>query len=207
MWSKSVLAGALITLLTLLTLPAVAQNAAEGTRTFIRGTVEKLDGQALTVKSREGPELTIALAPNFTVSGVVKKSIGDIKAGDYVASTSVKGTDGKLHAIEVHIFPEAMRGTAEGQFPWDLVPDSIMTNATVAGITGAPQGQVLKVTYKGGESEIIVPSDIPIVTYVPGDSSLLKPGAAIFTVALKKPDGTLSTARVTAEKDGVKPPM
>src|SRR5262249_52055666 len=111
------------------------------------------------------------------------------------------------HAIEVHIFPEAMRGTAEGQFPWDLVPDSIMTNATVAGITSVPQGQVLKVSYKGGESEIIVPSDIPIVTYVPGDASLLKPGAAIFTVALKKPDGSLTSTRVTAEKDGVKPPM
>jgi hypothetical protein len=188
-------------------LSAQAQTPSEGTRTFIRGTVEKLDGQTLAVKSRDGTELIIALAPNFAVSGVAKRSLGDIKEGDYVASTSVKGTDGKLHAIEVHIFPEAMRGTAEGQFPWDLVPDGIMTNATVAGISAAPQGQLIKVTYKGSESEIIVPSDIPIVTYVPGDASLLKPGAAIFTVALKKSDGTLTSARVTAEKDGVKPPM
>ena len=82
-----------------------------------------------------------------------------------------------------------------------------MTNATVAGVASAAQGQVLKVAYKGGESEIIVPSDIPIVTFVPGDSSLLKPGAAIFTGALKKPDGSLTATRVTAEKDGVKPPM
>jgi hypothetical protein len=188
-------------------LQAQAQIPSEGTRTFIRGTVEKLDGQTLAVKSREGTELIIALAPNFTVSGVAKRSLSDVKEGDYVTSTSVKGTDGKLHAIEMHIFPEAMRGTAEGQFPWDLVPDGIMTNATVAGISAAPQGQVIKVTYKGNESEIIVPSDIPIVTYVPGDASLLKRGAAIFTVALKKPDGTLTAARVTAEKDGVKPPM
>ena len=194
-------------LFVLAALPAQAQTASEGTRTFIRGTVEKLDGQTLAVKSREGPELIIALAPNFAVSGVAKRSLSDIKEGDYIASTSVKGTDGKLHAIEVHIFPEASRGTAEGQFPWDLVPDGIMTNATVAGISTAPQGQVIKVTYKGSESEIIVPSDIPIVIYVPGDASLLKPGAAIFTVALKKPDGTLTCARVTAEKDGVKPPM
>jgi hypothetical protein len=204
MWSKSLVA---VAFLVLLTLPAAAQNAPEGTRTFVRGTVEKFDGQTLTVKSREGPELAIALAPNFTVSGVAKRSLADIKAGDYVASTSVKGTDGKLHAIEVHIFPEAMRGTAEGQFPWDLVLEGIMTNATVAGITSAPLGQVLKVTYKGNESEIIVPNDIPIVTYVPGDASLLKPGAAIFTIAQKKPDGTLTSARVTAEKDGVRPPM
>ena len=198
------IAGALVALMAL---PAQAQTPSEGTRTFIRGTVEKLDGQTLAVKSREGPELIIALAPNFAVSGVAKRSLSDIKEGDYIASTSVKGTDGKLHAIEVHIFPEASRGTAEGQFPWDLVPDGIMTNATVAGISTAPQGQVIKVTYKGSESEIIVPSDIPIVIYVPGDASLLKPGAAIFTVALKKPDGTLTCARVTAEKDGVKPPM
>jgi hypothetical protein len=204
MWSKALLAGAF---LVLLALPAAAQNTPEGTRTFVRGTVEKLDGQILAVKSREGLELVIALTPNFTVSGVAKRSLADIKEGDYVASTSVKGTDGKLHAIEIHIFPEAMRGTAEGQFPWDLVPEGIMTNATVAGISSAPQGQVLKVTYKGNQSEIIVPNDIPIVTYVAGDASLLKPGAAIFTIAQKKPDGTLTSARVTAEKDGVKPPM
>jgi hypothetical protein len=200
----SCLAGALVALLAL---PVLAQNAPDGTPTRIRGTVEKLDGQTLMVKSRDGQSLTIGLAPNYAVVAVVKRALGDIKAGDYVASTSVKGTDGKLHAIEVHIFPEAMRGTAEGQFPWDLVPDSVMTNATVAGISAAPQGEILKVTYKGSESEISVSPDIPIVTYVPGDASLLKPGAAIFSIALKKADGSLSAARVTAEKDGVKPPM
>ena len=204
MLSKHLFAGAL---LGLLALPATAQNAPESTPTRIRGTVEKLDGQALTVKSREGPELTIALAPNFTVSFLVKKTLADVKAGDYIAATSVKGTDGKLHGKEVRIFPEALRGTAEGQFAWDLVPDSVMTNATVAGITNAPQGGVLKVTYKGGESEIIVDPDTPVFGYGAGDASLLKSGAAIFTVAQKKPDGSLTAIRVTAEKDGVKPPM
>src|SRR5438128_2390008 len=114
----------------LLALPAAAQappqGAPEGTRTRIRGTVEKLDGQALTVKARDGQQMTIVLASDFTVQGVAKRSLADIKAGDYVASTSVKGTDGKLHAVEIHIFPEAMRGVAEGQQPWDLVPDSLM---------------------------------------------------------------------------------
>jgi hypothetical protein len=198
------LAGALITLLAL---SAAAQNTPQGTPMRIRGTVEKLDGQNLTVKSREGPELTIALAPNFTVSAVVKKSLTDIKAGDFVGAASMKGTDGKLHALEVLIFPEAMRGTGEGERPWDLTPGSLMTNATVSGITGAPQGQTLKVTYKGGESEIVVAPSTPIVTFAPGDASLLKPGAAIITVASKKPDGGLTASRVTAEKDGVKPPM
>ena len=195
----------------LFALPAAAQaptsGAPDGTRTRIRGTVEKLEGQTLTVKSRDGQQVTIALAPDFTVQGVAKRHLADIKTGDYVASTSVKGAEGNLHAVEIHIFPEAMRGVAEGQQPWDLVPDGLMTNATVSGITEAPQGQLLKVSYKGGEAEVIVGPDIPIVTYVPGDPGLLKPGAAIFCIALKKPDGALTAARVTAEKDGVKPPM
>jgi hypothetical protein len=192
-----------------LVLPAAAQNPPDTTPTRIRGTVDKLDGQTLLIKSRDGQSLSVALAPNFTVLGVVTKSVADIKLGDYVASTSVKGADGKLKAIEVHIFPENMRGVAEGQFPWDLVPDSVMTNATVAQIISAPLGQVVKVTYKGGgEAEVTVPPGIPIVGYVPADIGLLKPGAAIFMVAQKKKDdGSLSAARVTAEKDGVKPPM
>ena len=204
MRTKSLFAGALIALLAL---PAAAQNPPQGTPTRIRGTVEKLDGQALTVKSREGQELTITLAPNVTVAYLVKKSLGDIKAGDFVATTSSKGTDGKNHSVELRIFPEAMRGLGEGQYAWDLMPESLMTNATVAGITGAPQGQTLKVTYKGSESEIVVGPDTPIFGYGAGDTSLLKPGAAIFIVALKNPEGSLSASRVTAEKDGVKPPM
>jgi hypothetical protein len=205
----------LATPLLALALPALAQNPpaappgppCAGDRPCIRGTVEKLDGQTLTVKSRDGRQLTVALAANFVVAAVVKKSLADVKVGDFVASTSVKGTDGKLHAVEVHILPEALRATAEGQFPWDLVPDGIMTNATVAGIASAAQGQVLKVSYKGNDTEVVVPPDVPVVGYGPGDAGLLKPGAAIFILASKKDDGTLSAARVTAEKDGVKPPM
>jgi hypothetical protein len=188
---------------------ALAQTPPAGTPTRIRGTIDKLDGQTLVVKSREGPVLTIALAPNFVVSGVVKKSMADIKPGDFVASTSVKGTDGKLHAVEVHLLPDALRGVvAEAQIPWDLVPDSLMTNAIASGIVPAPGGgQVLKVTYKGTEAEVIVGPDVPVASSVPGDASLLKPGAAVYIGALKKGDGSLTAARVTAEKDGVKPPL
>jgi len=202
--TKLLLAGALMALLAL---PAAAQNAPEGTPTRIRGTVEKLDGQSLMVKSRDGQQLTIVLAPNFAVRYLVKKSLADVKSGDFVATTSTKGTDGKNHSVELRIFPEAMRGLGEGQYAWDLMPDSLMTNATVSGVTGAPQGQTLKVNYKGNESEIIVDPDTPIFGYGTGDASLLKPGAAVFLVALKKPDGTLAAQGVTAEKDGLRPPM
>jgi hypothetical protein len=188
--------------------PALAQTPApEGTPTRVRATVEKLDGQNLTVKSRDGQNMTIVLAPNTTVVTLVKKSVADIKAGDYVASTGVKGPDGKLHAVEVRIFPEEMRGGNEGQRPWDLMPDSLMTNATVGKIAQAPSGPVLYVTFKGGESEYIVGPDVPVLGYGPGDLTLLKPGVAVFIGALKKPDGSLTASRVTAEKDGVKPPM
>ena len=187
--------------------PALAQTPPAGTPTRIRGAVDKLDGQNLMVKSRDGQTLTIELAANVAVITLVKKSIADIKAGDYVASTGVKGTDGKIHAIEVRIFPEAARGTGEGQYPWDLMPDSIMTNATVGKVDQAPQGPVLHVTFKGTESEYTVGPDVPVLANGPGDISLLKPGVAVFVIALKHEDGKLSSARLYAEKDGIKPPM
>jgi hypothetical protein len=190
-----------------LALPALAQAPPEGTPTRIRGTVEKLDGQKVMIKSRDGAPVVVELAPNFAVSALVKKSLADVKEGDYVASAGVKGTDGKIHAVEVRIFPEALRGAGEGQYPWDLSPDSVMTNATVSGTAAASDGKVLKVTYKGTTSEYEVGPECPVFGYVQGDASLLKPGAAVFIVATKKPDGSLTAARVTAEKDGVKPPM
>jgi hypothetical protein len=193
--------------LVLLVAPSLAQAPPAATPARVRGTIEKLDGQKLAVKTREGPVVTIALAPNFTVNAIVKKELADIKEGDYVGVASMKGTDGKLHALEVLIFPEAMRGTGEGQSPWDLQPESLMTNAAVAGIAAAPTGRTLKLTYKGQESEIMVGPDAPVVTFQAADASLLKPGATVFLTAQKQPDGTLTAARVTAEKDGVKPPM
>ncbi len=204
MRSTSILAFILIAALTA---PAFAQAPPTGTPVHVRGTVEKLDGQNLTVKSRDGQSLSIVLGPSFTVRAVVSKSVSDIKPGDFVASTSVKGPDGMLQAIELHILPESLRGRADGQSPTDLVPNSLMTNATVAQIVSAPQGHVMKVTYKGKEAEINVPPGIPIVGYVAGDAALLQPGVAVVIFARKQPDGTLTAAGVTAEKDGVKPPM
>jgi len=197
---QSVVVAALL----LLASPALAQ-APQVQR--VRGTIEKLDGNTLMVKERGGQSVSIKLADNYTVRGMAKKSLSDIKAGDYVASTGRKGPDGKLHAVEVRIFPEAMRGVGEGQFPWDLTPDSTMTNATVTQVAAAPQGQTLKVKYKGEESEFIVDPNVPVLTYIPGDKSLLKPGSMVFVIANKQPDGSLTSGNVTAETNGIKPPM
>jgi hypothetical protein len=190
-------------LFALTAIPGLAQTP-EGTPTRIRGTVEKLEGQTLVVKTQAGREVPVTLAPNFTISGVEKRSLSDIKTGDYIASTSVRGPDGKLRALEVHFLPP---GASEGQFAYDLAPDSLMTNATVAGVAAAPHGQVLRVTYKGQEAEITVPPDVPVVAFVPGDRSLVKPGVAVFIFGQRKPDGSVSATRATLEKDGVKPPM
>jgi hypothetical protein len=188
--------------------PALAQTTPTSTPIRVRGTVEKLDGQNLTVKSRDGQSLTIALAANVIVSYLTKKTVADIKTGDFVASTGAKGTDGKLHAIEVRIFPENLRGVGEGQYPWDLKPDSIMTNATVGTITKSPQGNVLKVSYKGAESEFTIDPDTPVYgTATDGDTRLLKPGAAVFVIAQKQDDGKLASSRLYVEKDGIKPSM
>jgi hypothetical protein len=190
----------------LLALPAMTQSPPAGTPARIRGTVDKLDGQALSVKQRDGQIATVTLAPNVVIQTLVKRSLADIKPGDFVASTGIRGTDGKIHAIEARILPKA---TPDGgrQFAWDLSPDSVMTNATVGTVTKAPEGEVLHVTFKGGESEYSIGPDVPVLATAPGDISLLKPGIAVFVIALKHPDGSLTSNRLYAERDGIKPPM
>jgi hypothetical protein len=168
-------------------MPALAQAPAEGTRQRVVGTVDKLDSNNLMVKANDGQPVTVVLDDNAVVFGVEKRTLADIKPGDYLASGGVKGTDGKIHAVEVRIFPETLRGTGEGQRAWDAKPDGVMTNATVGTVSQSPEGGVIHVKYKEGESDFTVGPEVPIVAYVAGDRSLLKPGAAIFTVAQKKP--------------------
>src|ERR1700680_1717742 len=162
-------------LFSLAALPAFDQAPPDGTPMVVRGTVEKLGGQSLTVTPKEGPPVTIALAANFTVAGVAKRSLADVKPGDYVATNSIRGADGQLHAIEMHIFPEAMKAAVqEGQRPSSLVQGGLMTNAFVEEVTEAPHGRVLKGKWKDGTIETIVEPDAPIVTYVPGDPGLVR---------------------------------
>jgi hypothetical protein len=171
----------------------------------IRATVDKLDGDQLTVKAKDGSTQTITVADK-SVQYLQKKSLSDIKVGDFLASTGMKGTDGKIHAVEVRIFPKA---TPDGgrQFPWDLSPDSVMTNATVGTVTQTPDGPLVHVTFTGGESEYTIGPDVPILAGADGDNSLLTPGKAVFVIAKKGDDGKLTSLRIYVEKDGVKPPM
>jgi len=173
----------------------------------IRGTIERIDGSIYVVKARDGAELKVTLADNPQIAGVVKASLSDIKQGSFVGVTAMPQADGSQSALEVHIFPEAMRGTGEGHYPWDLRPQSTMTNANVERVVTAVDGQTLTLKYKDGEKKIFVPSNTPIVVYVQGDKSDLKPGAKVFIAAIKQPDGTLQGRAWRVGRDGVTPPM
>jgi hypothetical protein len=193
--------------LALVAVPAVAQTPTATTAVRVAGEVEKLDGNDLMINTKDGQAMTVTLNGDAAIYGVEKRTVADIKPGDFVASGGVKSTDGKIHAVEVRIFPEALRGTGEGQRPWNVKPDGVMTNATVGMVSQSPEGGVIHVTYKDGTSEYTVGPDVPVLAYVAADRGLLKPGAAVVIVAQKKPDGTLTAGRVTAEKNGIKPPM
>jgi hypothetical protein len=173
----------------------------------VRGTIERVDGGTYVVKARDGSELKLKLAAGGGVSAIVEASLAEIKEGQYIGVAALPMADGSQKALEVHIFPEALRGLAEGHRGWDLQPQSTMTNANVEKIAASSDGQVLTLKYKEGEKKIIVPSGIPIVKYAPADVGDLKPGAKIFVGAAKKlPDGSLETTRINIGR-GVAPPM
>jgi len=185
---------------------ALADDAVPTVR--IRGTIEQVDGSVLKVKTRDASQLTVKLAKDPVVIAIVKASLSDIKPGNYVGIAGMPQPDGTQQALEVHIFPESMRGTGEGHRPWDLNPQSTMTNGNVEQAVTAVGGQSLKVKYKDGEKSVSVPANTPIVTYVPGALADLKPGLKIFIAAAsKQPDGTLETKRVNYGRDGLTPPM
>jgi Domain of unknown function (DUF5666) len=176
---------------------AASASFAQAPPVRVRGTIAKVDGQTLMVKSREGADVTVKLADNGVVIAIVKAALSDVKPGSFVGVTALPEQDGSWRAVEVHIFPESMRGTGEGDRSHDLMPKSTMTNATVDQTVKAVDGQVLTLKFKGGEKKIVVTADTVIVTYTPGDKSELKPGANIaIAAATKKPDGTYEAARV-----------
>ena len=173
----------------------------------IRGTVERIDRTNLTVKANSGQSMSVKLADNFVVMGIAKASLSDVASGKFIGTTTVGERDGALVALEVHIFPENMRGTGEGHYDWDLRPSSKMTNANVASVTSMGKDRVLTVQYKGGEKKVLVPENAVIVSFTPADRGELKPGAKVFVNAQRQPDGSLTAARVNVGLHGQVPPM
>jgi hypothetical protein len=174
----------------------------------VRGTIASKDHQVLDVKARGGENLKVKLAENVPVRAVVKASLSDIKPGSFVGITAMPQPDGTQKAVEIHIFPEAMRGTGEGHRPWDLLPNSTMTNATVATQVASSSGKSLVLKYKDGEKTFEVAPNVTVVSFAPATDADLKPGEKIFSAAAKKlPDGTIEVANITVGRNGIDPPM
>jgi hypothetical protein len=184
---------------------AIAQQSPTPSR--VRGTIDAVNGDVLDVKSRAGEEVKLHMTGDMKVVGITKISLADIKVGSFIGTTTVPGPDGSQNAVEVHVFPEDMRGTGEGSRPYDLRPNSTMTNATVATTVAGNDGHTLLIKYKDGEKKVVVGPDTPVVTYVPADKSDLKAGAKMIAFIKPLPDGSFETNRVSVGRDGLTPPM
>ena len=193
----------IIGLATILAAPLVWAQESPPVR--VRGTIERVDGPVYVIKARDGAELKLTVADKPQIAALVKASLADIKQGSFVGVTSMPQPDGSLSALEVHIFPEAMRGTGEGHYSWDLRPQSMMTNANVEQVGATVEGRTLTLKYKDGEKKIFVPANTPIVIYEVGDRTDLKPGASVFIVAAKQPDGTLEGRAWRVGRNGAAP--
>ena len=199
---------AVLTALAAFAVLGTVASAQQAPTVRIRGTIEAVDGPLLAIKTREGNDVKVKMTDNVAVFAVVKTELSQIKEGSYIGVTAMPEPDGVQKAIAVHIFPENQRGAAEGFRPWDLRPNSTMTNATVAETVAGTDGQNILVKYKDGEKRVVVPPDTPIVTFVASEKSEVKPGAKIIIFgAAKKEDGSLEAARVNVGRDGLTPPM
>jgi hypothetical protein len=187
------------------TIYAIAQQPPTPSR--VRGTIEGVDGDVLDVKSRSGEDFKLHMTGDMRVVGITKISLSDIKVGSFIGATTVPGPDGGNNAVEVHVFPENMRGTGEGSRPFDLRPNSTMTNATVAETVAGNDGHTLMIKYKDGEKKVVVSPDTPVVTYVPADKSELKAGGKVIAFFKKLPDGSFEANRISVGLNGLTPPM
>ena len=190
-----------------LVLVATATAASAQVPIRIRGTIARVSGQTLTIASRDNSTVDVRLAESAGVTAVVPAALSDIKAGAFVGAAALPQPDGTFRAQEVLIFPEAARGTGEGHYPWDLSPGGTMTNATVDSMVERVEGPILTLKHKGGSVSMAVPTDVPIVTFAPGDRAMLQPGAHVFIPAQQHPDGVVTAGRVLVGKDGLVPPM
>jgi 1-acyl-sn-glycerol-3-phosphate acyltransferase len=194
--SKMIVSAAVLSVLA--SAPAVAADPIH-----VRGTVKTVDGPKVTIATREGKEVSLVLGDAWKIGGVVKASMADIKQGTFIGTANVAAASG-AKALEVVVFPEAMRGAGEGNYGWDLKPKSSMTNATVSTAVQGVDGQTVTLSYKGGQKKVTIAPDTPIVTFAPATAADIKPGAAVFIVAA---GGTLDKGFIAVGKDGVVPPM
>ena len=188
-------------------LAASSPNAAEGDMHRIRGIIEQGSATSLSVQSREGAEITLTLAPDVELSGVEAATTTDIKMGDFVGVASIVNADGSNGALEVVIFPAAMKGSGGGSFPWDLEPNSTMTNATVTNAVESVDGSSLTLTYPEGSKTVTLPDGIPVVTIAEATSADLAVGAPVFISATEGIGGALTANRIVVGNNGVAPPM
>ena len=202
-----------VSLALLAAIPLAMAQAPANPTVRLRATIEKVDATSLTVKERSGEVITLVRPAEMDVSEVYPLSLADIKPGSYIGTAGMPQPDGSQLALEVLVFPEAARGAGEGHRPWDLRPDSTMTNATVADLAAAPTsvpgGQKLTLRYKDGEKTVIVPPDVPVVSFKPGkadENALLVPGAKVMITAQEKA-GKPTALRVIVGRDGFAPPM
>ncbi len=187
--------------------PAAPPASAPMQLTRVRGTIDKVSDHELAVHARDGSTVSITLMDPLTVATLKRVPLTAIKDDTFVGIASRNGPNGTAEALEVLVFPPAMRGTGEGHYPWDLEPGSMMTNAPVTGVVKAGAGRTLTLTYKGGTFTVHVPRRAPIVTFAPATRADLKPGRQVFVIAHKDANGNLAASRVTVGTHGVNPPM
>jgi hypothetical protein len=172
----------------------------------IRATIDAVQGHDISMTARSGQSLVVSFASDTAIIAIVPIKLEEIKPGSFIGAAAMPRPDGTQRALEVHVFPESMRGTGEGHRPFDLQPRSTMTNGTVGAVTGTA-GRKLTVTYQDGEKTIVVPPDIPIVTFEPGSPALLTAGAHVIVMGIEETNGQLSATRILVGKDGLVPPM
>jgi hypothetical protein len=173
----------------------------------VRGTISSVDSGELQVATRSGDKVTLRLPADAVITIIEPIAIDAIKPGSFIGTAARVQPDGTLRALEVQVFPESMRGVGEGHRPWDLGPDSTMTNGTVGTLEKLTDARTLTLDYKGGEKTVIVPAEAPIITYEPGSRAALTAGAHVIVTATRNPDETLTAVRVGVGRDGLVPPM
>ncbi len=194
--------------LTMFLLMGSVQAQSPNSSIRLRASIEKIDGGTMTLKERNGEILNIAIDPSVSISECLPIDIEAIKPGSFIGSGALPQLDGTLKAVEVLVFPESMRGAGEGHRAWDVLPQSTMTNATVSEVIASSQskGRTLQLRYKDGEKTLVIPSDAPIVTFIPGDRALLVIGAKLI-VTVQEKEGKFTATRIIAGRNGFQPPM